>query len=185
MPTISRTSTSHFRYKRISVVTGVSGSGKSSLLLDTLAAEGSRRTRIFLDMSQQDLERDDVRAFIGRASSYDPRRPARISSQRAYDGWHCDRLPLRSPSTIRSRVGSIFRPGEGKCAAGFARVIRRAGSRSTIAVPSRSGLLPFGSSGQTAWRREAACVPRNTRRSSCVAKRTLLVCARVAVQSSV
>jgi excinuclease ABC A subunit len=54
-----------FPLKRISVVTGVSGSGKSSLLLDTLAAEGSRRMRIFLGTSQQEVERDDVRAFIG------------------------------------------------------------------------------------------------------------------------
>src|ERR1700730_18603338 len=54
-----------FTLKRISVVTGVSGSGKSSLLSDTLAAEGSRRMRIFLGKSQQELEHDDVRAFIG------------------------------------------------------------------------------------------------------------------------
>lgn len=53
-----------FPLNRISVVTGVSGSGKSSLLADTLAAEGSRRMRIFLGTSQQELERDDVRAFI-------------------------------------------------------------------------------------------------------------------------
>ena len=54
-----------FPLKRISVVTGVSGSGKSSLLSDTLAAEGSRRMQIFLGTSQQELERDDVRAFVG------------------------------------------------------------------------------------------------------------------------
>jgi len=54
-----------FPLKGISVVTGVSGSGKSSLLADTLAAEGSRRMRIFLGTSQEDLERDDVRAFVG------------------------------------------------------------------------------------------------------------------------
>lgn len=54
-----------FPLKGISVVTGVSGSGKSSLLADTLAAEGSRRMRIFLSTSQEDLERDDVRAFVG------------------------------------------------------------------------------------------------------------------------
>jgi len=52
-----------FPLRKISVVTGVSGSGKSSLLSDTLAAEGSRRMRTFLGMSQE-LERDDVRAFI-------------------------------------------------------------------------------------------------------------------------
>ena len=54
-----------FPLNRISVVTGVSGSGKSSLLSDTLAAEGSRRMQTFLGMSQQELERDYVRAFIG------------------------------------------------------------------------------------------------------------------------
>jgi excinuclease UvrABC ATPase subunit len=54
-----------FPLKRISVVTGVSGSGKSSLLADTLAAEGSRRMRIFLGVSQEEFEQDDVRAFIG------------------------------------------------------------------------------------------------------------------------
>lgn len=53
-----------FPLKRISVVTGVSGSGKSSLLADTLAGEGSRRMRTFLGISQQELERDNVRAFI-------------------------------------------------------------------------------------------------------------------------
>jgi len=54
-----------FPLKQISVVTGVSGSGKSSLLADTLAAEGSRRTRTFLGISQEELERPDVSAFIG------------------------------------------------------------------------------------------------------------------------
>jgi excinuclease ABC A subunit len=54
-----------FPLKQISVVTGVSGSGKSSLLAETLAAEGSRRTRTFLGVSQEELEQDDVRAFIG------------------------------------------------------------------------------------------------------------------------
>lgn len=55
----------HFPLGRISVVTGISGSGKSSLLDDTLAAEGSRRMRLFLGDSQRELEGDDVRAFIG------------------------------------------------------------------------------------------------------------------------
>jgi excinuclease ABC A subunit len=54
-----------FPLKKISVVTGVSGSGKSSLLADTVAAEGSRRMRTFLGTSQQELEREDVLAFIG------------------------------------------------------------------------------------------------------------------------
>ncbi|SRR6266481_2674257 len=54
-----------FPLKQISVVTGVSGSGKSSLLANTLAAEGSRRMRTFLGVSQEEFEQDDVRAFIG------------------------------------------------------------------------------------------------------------------------
>lgn len=54
-----------FPLEQISVVTGVSGSGKSSLLSDTLAAEGCRRMETFLGISQRDLEYNDVRAFIG------------------------------------------------------------------------------------------------------------------------
>jgi excinuclease ABC A subunit len=54
-----------FPLRKISVVTGVSGSGKSSLLADTLAAEGSKRMRTFLGVSQQELERPDVSAFVG------------------------------------------------------------------------------------------------------------------------
>lgn len=50
----------------ITVVTGVSGSGKSSLLADTLGAEGARRTRRFLGQSQAGSEVEDVPAFIGR-----------------------------------------------------------------------------------------------------------------------
>lgn len=50
----------------ITAITGVSGSGKSSLLAETIAAEGSRRTRVFVGLAQRELERDDVRAFIGR-----------------------------------------------------------------------------------------------------------------------
>jgi len=48
----------------ITVVTGISGSGKSSLLADTLAAEGARRTQIFLGLSQRELERKDVSGFV-------------------------------------------------------------------------------------------------------------------------
>ena len=50
----------------VSVVTGVSGSGKSSLLAETLAAEGIRRTRTFLDVAQDELSRDHVGAFVSR-----------------------------------------------------------------------------------------------------------------------
>lgn len=87
-----------FPLNRISVVTGVSGSGKSSLLVDTLAAEGNRRMRTFLGMSQQELERPDVSAFIG------PLPPTVLVGQRGF-----------RPS-IRTTVGT---------ATGFLGVIRR------------------------------------------------------------
>jgi excinuclease ABC A subunit len=47
------------------LVIGVSGSGKSSLLADTLAAESNTRMHRFLDVSQPHLPDDDVPAFIG------------------------------------------------------------------------------------------------------------------------
>jgi excinuclease ABC A subunit len=87
-----------FPLKKISVVTGVSGSGKSSLLADTLAAEGSRRTRMFLGTSQQELERDDVRAFVGRLP------PTILVGQRGFR------------ATVRTTVGT---------ATGFLSVLRR------------------------------------------------------------
>ena len=87
-----------FPLKRISVVTGVSGSGKSSLLADTVAAEGSRRMRTFLDTSQRELERDDVRAFIG------PLPPTILVGQRGFR------------PTVRTTIGT---------ATGFLSVLRR------------------------------------------------------------
>ncbi len=87
-----------FPLGRISVVTGVSGSGKSSLLADTLAAEGARRTRLFLGATQDDLERDDVRAFVGRMP------PTVLVGQRGFQ-----------PS-VRTTVGT---------ATGFLSVLRR------------------------------------------------------------
>jgi excinuclease ABC A subunit len=87
-----------FPLKRISVVTGVSGSGKSSLLADTVAAEGSRRMRTFLETSQRELERDDVRAFIG------PLPPTILVGQRGFR------------PTVRTTIGT---------ATGFLSVLRR------------------------------------------------------------
>ncbi|MCU1348855.1 MAG: hypothetical protein JWO56_1885, partial [Acidobacteria bacterium] len=87
-----------FPLKKISVVTGVSGSGKSSLLADTLAAEGSRRMRTFLGLSQQELERPDVNAFVG------PVPPTILVGQRGFR------------PNIRTTVGT---------ATGFLAVVRR------------------------------------------------------------
>ena len=82
----------------VSVVTGVSGSGKSSLLAETLAAEGIRRTRTFLDVSQGELTRDHVGAFVSQLP------PTVLVGQRGF-----------RPS-IRTTVGT---------ATGFLSVLRR------------------------------------------------------------
>ena len=47
------------------MVVGVSGSGKSSLLADTLATEANARMRRFLGINQPHLGDDDVPAFLG------------------------------------------------------------------------------------------------------------------------
>lgn len=99
-----------FPLKRISVVSGVSGSGKSSLLADTLAAEGSRRMRTFLDTSQRELERDDVRAFIG------PLPPTILVGQRGFR------------PTVRTTIGT---------ATGFLSVLRRLFIRASVPYSDR------------------------------------------------
>ena len=50
---------------KATMVVGVSGSGKSSLLADTLAAETNTRMRRFLGVHQPHLSEDDVPAFLG------------------------------------------------------------------------------------------------------------------------
>ena len=100
-----------FPLKKISVVTGVSGSGKSSLLADTLAAEGSRRMRTFLGLSQQELERPDVNAFVG------PLPPTVLVGQRGF-----------RPS-IRTTVGT---------ATGFLGVVRRLFVVASVAYSERT-----------------------------------------------
>ncbi len=50
----------------VSMVVGVSGSGKSSLLANTLAREGNLRLRIFLGVGQDHLDLPMSNAFVGR-----------------------------------------------------------------------------------------------------------------------
>lgn len=50
----------------VSLVAGVSGSGKTSLLLNTLACEGGKRLKSFLGVSQDHLGPPASRAFIGQ-----------------------------------------------------------------------------------------------------------------------
>ena len=51
--------------RRATMVVGVSGSGKSSLLADTLATEANSRMRRFLGVDQPHLSDEDVPAFLG------------------------------------------------------------------------------------------------------------------------
>ena len=51
--------------RRATMVVGVSGSGKSSLLADTLATESNSRMRRFLGVDQPHLGDEDVPAFLG------------------------------------------------------------------------------------------------------------------------
>ena len=51
--------------RKATMVVGVSGSGKSSLLSDTLATEANLRMRRFLGISQPHLGNKDVAAFLG------------------------------------------------------------------------------------------------------------------------
>ncbi len=55
----------HIPLDQVTVITGVSGSGKSSLLADTLAAEAGRRMRLFLGIHQPHIEGAPPRAFVG------------------------------------------------------------------------------------------------------------------------
>lgn len=49
----------------VTMIVGPSGSGKSSLLVDTLATEANSRMKRFLALSQDHLETGDVQAFLG------------------------------------------------------------------------------------------------------------------------
>jgi len=51
--------------RKATMLVGVSGSGKSSLLADTLAAEANARMRRFLGVHQPHLGDEDVPAFVG------------------------------------------------------------------------------------------------------------------------
>jgi excinuclease ABC A subunit len=51
--------------RQATMIVGVSGSGKSSLLADTLAAEANQRMKRFLGVHQPHLDEEDVPAFIG------------------------------------------------------------------------------------------------------------------------
>ena len=85
--------------RRATMVVGVSGSGKSSLLADTLATEANSRMRRFLGVSQPHLGDEDVPAFLGPTSSYHPFRSGCISRIQTDYGRHFHR-PSRPAATL-------------------------------------------------------------------------------------
>ena len=130
------TSTSRCRRGRLIVVTGVSGSGKSSLAFDTIYAEGQRRyveslsayARQFLER----MEKPDVDSIEGISPGH--RHPAEEQHpEPAVDGGHDHRDP-RLPAPAVRRVGRTICRGCGKD------VIRETAE----VVASRLAALPEG-----------------------------------------
>ena len=119
--TTSRASTCRCRSNQLVIVTGVSGSGKSSLAFDTIYAEGQRRyveslsayARQFLER----MEKPDVDVDRGHLPGHrDP--PEEQHPQPAIDGRHHDRDPrLHAPAVGARRPHRLpaVRPG-GRCA---------------------------------------------------------------------
>ena len=152
--------TVEFPARKLSVVTGLSGSGKSSLVFDTLYAEGQRRyveslstyTRQFLEkMPKPDLDSIAEHPARHRARAEEPRR------QLAQHGRHPDRdrgLParaLRARSAARSawtaasevkKHGRPERPRLGRGLASRPQGADRGAGRAT--APSRSGARQKG-----------------------------------------
>jgi excinuclease ABC subunit A len=122
---------------RLTVITGLSGSGKSSLAFDTIYAEGQRRyveslsayARQFLDQ----LERPDVDSVRRPLARHFHRTEDRLT-QPALDGRHGDGS-LRLPALLFSSIGQPH------CHICGAAITARASNRSCIA----SSLCPKAS----------------------------------------
>ena len=128
---------------RMTVVSGVSGSGKSSLAFDTLYAEGQRRyvaslstyARQFLER----LPRPEVDAITQPAAG-DRDRAAQPRHQRALDGRHGDRDPRPPAPAVRARRRDALLRQAACGPAPWRRVTERlleryAGARVTLSAP--------------------------------------------------
>jgi hypothetical protein len=128
------------RTGELTVVTGPSGSGKSSLVFDTLYAEGQRRyVETFSAYARQFLDRMDkpaVDKVEGRAAGH-RHRPDQPGAQLALHRGHDDRAE-RPPEAVVRALGPAVRPPER--AAGCAMTRRR---RST---PNYCGAAPNATS---------------------------------------
>ena len=102
----------------LTVVTGLSGSGKSSLAFDTIYAEGQRRyvetlstyARQFLDQ----MERPDVDAIDGLSPSISIEQKTTSRSPRSTVGHHHRNLRLSSPALRFHRRSALsqMRPAD-------------------------------------------------------------------------
>ena len=99
------------------VVTGVSGSGKSSLVFDTLYAEGQRRyVETFSPYARQFLDTHGQTAGAPHREhpARDRHRPDQPGAHVALDGWHHDRTQ-RPPE---ARAAELYCRGCGATVAG-------------------------------------------------------------------
>ena len=143
--------------RRLVVVTGVSGSGKSSLAFDTLYAEGQRRyVESLSSYARQFLERmekprvDEVERHLPR----DRHPPADPVPQPALDRGHGDRDPRPPPAALRAGGADRLRRRAGKrCGASRRRVSPSASSRSRRARGSWWGSSRRSRSTSAPWRR--------------------------------
>ena len=93
------------------VVTGVSGSGKSSLVFDTLYAEGQRRyVETFSPYARQFLDRMDkpqVDSIAGHSAG-DRHRPDQPGAHLALDRRHDDRAQRSPEAAVRARRAAVL-----------------------------------------------------------------------------
>ena len=93
------------------VVTGVSGSGKSSLVFDTLYAEGQRRyVETFSPYARQFLDRMDKPQVDShrRHPAGDRHRPDQPGAHLALDRRHDDRAERSPEAAVRARRGTLL-----------------------------------------------------------------------------
>ncbi len=160
--TTSRTSTWRFPHDQLVVMTGLSGSGKSSLAFDTIFAEGQRKymeslsayARQFLDqLKKPDVERS-------RASPHHRDRTAVGVEQPAVDGGDDDGdLRLPAPAVRAVRDGVLVGPDEGEEGRDGAGAVGRAHHRDEQHPDRRRGdEARGGHEADRCWRRW--CGPR-------------------------
>ena len=109
--TISRTSTLDIPLNELIVVTGVSGSGKSSLVFDTLYAEGQRRYVETFSPVRAPVPRPHGQA-AGRShrrhSAGDRHRPDQSGAHLALDRRHDDRAQRSPEAAVRARRAAVL-----------------------------------------------------------------------------